>query len=129
MRTAIEDPTVEVYERKVLAVVNLKDRAVATSGNYRNYYVRDGVKYVHTINPSSGYPISQTILSASVFADNCMMADAFATAFMVLGVEKAKEVLERNKSLDAYLIYYGKDGEISTFITDKIAKHIENYED
>lgn len=125
-RTAIEDPTVEVYERKILAVAELKDRAVATSGNYRNYYVRDGVKYVHTINPATGYPISHTLLSASVFADNCMLADAYATAFMVLGVEKAKSVLEKNKSLDAYLIYSDDKGEIKTLITDGIAQNIEN---
>jgi thiamine biosynthesis lipoprotein len=124
-RTAIEDPTVEVYERKVLAVVELKDRAVATSGNYRNYYVQDGVKYVHTINPATGFPISHKLLSASVFADNCMLADAYATAFMVMGLEKAKSVLEKNKPLDAYLIFSGDNGEIETLITDGIAKNIE----
>lgn len=124
-RTAIEDPTVEVYERKILAVAELKDRAVATSGNYRNYYVRDGVKYVHTINPETGYPISHKLLSASVFADNCMLADAYATAFMVMGVEKAKSLLEKNKTLDAYLIYSGDNGEIKTVITDGIANKIE----
>jgi thiamine biosynthesis lipoprotein len=124
-RTAIEDPTVEVYERKVLAVVELKDRAVATSGNYRNYYVQDGVKYVHTINPATGFPISHKLLSASVFADNCMLADAYATAFMVMGLEKAKSVLEKNKTLDAYLIFSGDNGEIETLITDGIAKNIE----
>jgi len=124
-RTAIEDPTIEVYERKILAVVNLKDRAVATSGNYRNYYVRDGVKYVHTINPSTGYPISHTLLSASVFAENCMLADAYATAFMVLGVEKTKSILDKNPSLDAYLIYSSENGETSTYITEGIVNHIE----
>lgn len=124
-RTAIEDPSVEVYEQKILAVVNLKDRAVATSGNYRNYYVREGVKYVHTINPSTGYPISHTLLSASVFADNCMIADAYATAFMVLGVEKSKAVLSKNKSLDAYLIYNGENGELSTYITEGIVDKLE----
>ena len=124
-RTAIEDPTVEVYERKFLAVVELKDRAVATSGNYRNYYVKDGVKYVHTIDPSTGYPISHTLLGASVFADNCMLADAYATAFMVIGIEKAKSVLSKNKSLDAYLIYSGENGEIFTYVTEGISKNIE----
>ncbi len=124
-RTAIEDPTVEVYERKILAIAKLKDKAVATSGNYRNYYVRDGVKYVHTINPATGYPISHKLLSASVFADNCMIADAYATAFMVMGVEKAISLLAKNKTLDAYLIYSGDDGEIKTMITEGIANNIE----
>lgn len=124
-RTAIEDPTVKVYERKFLAVVNLQDRAVATSGNYRNYYVQNGKKYVHTINPATGYPISHTLLSASVFADNCMLADAYATAFMVLGVEKTKTVLKNNPTIDAYLIFADQKGEISTFITAGIAQNIE----
>lgn len=128
-RTAIEDPDVEVYKRKYLAVVNLKDRAVATSGNYRNYYVRDGIKYVHTINPSTGFPISHRLLSATVFADDCMRADAYATAFMVLGVEKSKIILGQLPSLDGYLIFSDENGNIATFITDGIAPYIEDVQD
>ena len=124
-RTAIEDPTVEVFERKILAVAELLDRAVATSGNYRNYYVRDGKKYVHTINPATGYPISHSLLSASVFAENCMIADAYATAFMVLGLDKSKKILQEDPSLDAYLIYSHQNGELATFVTKGIEKNIE----
>lgn len=124
-RTAIEDPGVEVYERKYLAIVEMENRAVATSGNYRNYYVRDGIRYVHTINPSTGYPIEHKLLSASVFADNCMFADAYATAFMVLGVEKSISILEENPSIDAFLVFSGEDGELETFVTDGIAAKIE----
>ena len=124
-RTAIEDPDVAAHERRILAVVNLSDRAVATSGNYRNYYVRDGVKYVHTINPTTGYPISHRLLSASVFAESCMLADAYATAFMVLGMDGATSILKNNPSLDAYLIFSNEDGGISTFVTEGIAKQIE----
>ena len=127
-RTAIEDPTVAVYERDYLAVVNLRDKAVATSGKYRNYYVKDGIKYAHTLDPKSGFPISHRLLSASVFAGNCMEADAYATAFMVLGLEKSKEILANNPELDAYLIYSKEDGEIGTFITDGIAPSIETVE-
>jgi thiamine biosynthesis lipoprotein len=125
--TAIEDPTVEVYEREILAVVELHDKAVATSGNYRNYYVRDGRTYAHTIDPSTGYPVFHELLSASVFAENCMIADAYATAFMVVGLEKAKEILKQDEALDAYLIYTGDDGEIKTFVTEGIASHIKKY--
>jgi len=127
-RTAIEDPTVQVYERKILAVAEIQDRAVATSGNYRNYYVRDGRKYAHTIDPATGYPVFHSILSASVFADNCMIADAYATSFMVMGVEKAKEVLEKDDTLDAFLIYSREDGSIATFVTDGIKDRIEDYD-
>jgi FAD:protein FMN transferase len=124
-RMAIEDPTVEIYDRKILAVANLVDRAVATSGNYRNYYVKDGKKYTHTINPSTGYPTSHLLLSASVFADNCMKADAYATAFMVLGTEKAKEILAKDSTLDAFLIYSGEHGELETYASPGIKSAIE----
>ena len=124
-RTAIEDPTVGQYERKVLEIVQMKNQAVATSGNYRNYYVKDGVKYVHTIDPSTGFPIVHTLLSASVFADNCMLADAYATAFMVLGVQKSIEVLNQNPDIDAYLVYSGDDGETKTYVTERIKDNFE----
>lgn len=124
-RTAIEDPTVGQYERKVLEIVQMKNQAVATSGNYRNYYVVDGVKYVHTIDPSTGYPVVHTLLSASVFADNCMLADAYATAFMVLGVQKSIEVLNQNPGIDAYLVYSGHDVETKTYVTERIKDNFE----
>ena len=127
-RTAIEDPTVEVYEQKILAVASLNDRAVATSGNYRNYYVKDGRKYAHTIDPISGYPIFHSLLSASVFAENCMIADAYATAFMVLGMEKSIEILTNDPSLDAFLIYQEEDGSLATYVTDGIAGNIETHD-
>jgi FAD:protein FMN transferase len=127
-RTAIEDPTVQVYERKILAVAELSNKAVATSGNYRNYYVHEGKKYAHTIDPVTGYPVFHSLLSASVFADNCMIADAYATAFMVMGFDKASAVLEKNESLDAFLIYRNDDGTIGTYVTAGIKDRIERYE-
>jgi len=125
--TAIEDPTVEIYEQKILAIAELYDKAVATSGNYRNYYVRDGRKYAHTIDPATGYPVFHSLLSASVFAENCMIADAYATAFMVLGMDGARQIIEDDPTLDAYLIYTDEDGEIKTFVTNGIANHIKKY--
>ena len=128
-RTAIEDPTVAIYERRTLAVANLIDKAVATSGNYRNYYVRDGKTYAHSIDPSTGYPTMHELLSSSVFAENCMKADAYATAFMVMGVEKSMEILENDATLDAFLIYRGDNGEILTYVTPGIAGQIEKIEE
>jgi thiamine biosynthesis lipoprotein len=126
--TAIEDPTVKVYDQKILAIAELFDKAVATSGNYRNYYVQDGRKYAHTINPATGYPVFHELLSASVFAENCMIADAYATAFMVLGLQGALKILEGDPTLDAYLIYTSEDGELKTFVTDGIADYIKKYD-
>ena len=68
-----------------------KKGGVATSGNYRNYYIKDGKKYAHTIDPRTGYPSEQSILSATIVADDCITADAYATAFMAMGLEKARE--------------------------------------
>lgn len=85
-------------------VIELSGRAVATSGNYRNYYIKDGKKIAHTINPKTGYPAQQDILSSTVIAPTCAEADAFATAFMVLGTIGAKQVLKSQPQLETYFI-------------------------
>lgn len=77
---------------------------VATSGNYRNFRTQGDTRYSHTIDPHSGYPIQQDILSSTVFAADCMTADAFATAFMVMGSEKAQQVLDKDTTIMAYFI-------------------------
>ncbi len=76
------------------AIVTLNNRSLATSGNYRKFYEKNGIKFVHTINPKTGYPVVSNLLSATVVADDCMTADAYATAFMVFGVERSIEFLE-----------------------------------
>ena len=86
------------------AVLQITDKAMATSGNYRNFYYEGGKKYAHTINPHTGKPAQSDILSATVIAQSCAVADAYATAFMVLGSEKAKEILKTHPELQAYLI-------------------------
>ena len=91
-------------------VLNVTDIAMATSGNYRNFYNKGGRKYAHTIDPKTGYPVQHSLLSATVLAKNCAVADAYATSFMVLGVERAKAVLERHPELMAYFIYARPDG-------------------
>ena len=92
-------------DNELQTVLSITDRAMATSGNYRNFYYQDGKKYAHTIDPRSGYPVQHSLLSATVIADDCATADAYATSFMVLGVDEAKEVLLRHPELMAYLIY------------------------
>lgn len=85
-------------------ILYMNEGGIATSGNYRNFYYKDGKKYAHTIDPHTGYPIQQDILSSTVIAKDCMTADAYATAFMVLGKEKALKVLENDSTLMAYFI-------------------------
>ena len=89
-------------------VLNVTDKAMATSGNYRNFYYKGGRKYAHTIDPKTGRPVQHNILSATVLCNQCAKADAYATAFMVMGLFKAREVLERNPDLMVYFIYDDK---------------------
>ncbi len=106
------------------AVLQLKDRSLATSGNYRKFYEKDGVKYVHSIDPKSGYPVLKNLLSVTVLANDCMTADAYATAFMVMGIEKSMAFLYEHKELDAYLIYSDEKGDYQVFITEGLRKDI-----
>jgi FAD:protein FMN transferase len=100
--------------------VEITDMAVATSGNYRQYYEVNGQRYSHTIDPFTGYPVTHNLLSVSVFASDAMTADAYATAFMVMGLEKAKLFLEENKDLQAYFIFSNDDGTYSSYATEDI---------
>ena len=86
-------------------VLELENKSLATSGNYRNFYVKDEQIYSHTIDPITGYPVTHTLLSATVVANSCMLADAYATAFMVMGVDSVKSFLETNSEIDAFLVY------------------------
>lgn len=110
------------YGEGLKAVVELNDKALATSGNYRKFYEVDGIRYSHTINPKTGYPVQHSILSVSVIADDCATADAWATAFMVSGFQNSIEILAKDKSLDAYFIYSGAEGNIKTYATTGMKK-------
>ena len=107
-------------------VINVTDKAMATSGNYRNFYYKGGRKYAHTIDPKTGYPVQHSILSATVITNDCATADAYATSFMVLGMEDAKKVLNRHPEMMAYFIYSDEHGQnqvwFSPSLKDKIAQ-------
>ena len=114
-RVGIDEPLIESRELK--AVVELPNMAMATSGNYRNFYIRDGIKYAHTIDPRTGYPVEHSLLSATVFALDCMTADAWATAFMVHGLDSAKILVESMPQLDVFFIFSDSTGSLSTYAT------------
>lgn len=111
------------------AIVGLKNKSLATSGNYRKFYEKDGVKYAHSIDPKTGYPVLSRLLSATVLTEDCMTADAFATAFMIMGLERSIMFLSKHPDLDAYLIYSDDEGNYKTYITpglkDSIIKEID----
>jgi thiamine biosynthesis lipoprotein len=106
----VDDVSGQLSER--MEVVELCDKSLATSGNYRNFYVKDGKKYAHTINPLTGYPAESNILSASVFSRDCMTADAFATVFMTKSLEEATAIGDRVPGLDYLFIYADEKGNL-----------------
>lgn len=108
-------------EGEMQTVLSITDHAMATSGNYRNFYYQGGRKYAHTIDPRTGYPVQHSLLSATVLAENCATADAYATSFMVLGVEGAKAVLSRHPELMAYLIYTDEKGQLTTWASPALS--------
>ena len=96
--------------QELQTILNITDMAMATSGNYRNFYYKNGKKYAHTIDPKTGYPVQHNILSATVLASDCATADAYATSFMVLGLDGAMKILEQHPELMAYFIYSDQKG-------------------
>lgn len=125
----IDKPTEEnELGRPLSAVMTLHNKSVATSGNYRKFYEKDGIKYSHTISAVTGYPVQHKILSATVVADDCMTADAFATAFMVMGHKEAIQFLEQNNFLQGYLIYSDENGGLKTYFTKGMEGMIEEKE-
>jgi len=102
------------------AVIELKDRSLATSGNYRKFYIENGIKYSHTIDPETGYPARNRLLSATILASDCATADGIATACMVMGKEKSIEFLDLHPEFDAYLIYSDDSGNFKTWMTENL---------
>ncbi len=106
-------------------IVSLSNKAMATSGNYRNFYVADnGKKYAHTISPKTGYPVQHTLLSATIIAENCMQADAYATACMVIGLDESINIVNKIPNMEGYFIYSGANGEYLKKYTDGFLKII-----
>lgn len=125
-RIGINKPTDDSLNtsQAIQDVVSVSNIAMATSGNYRNFYYKNGKKYAHTIDPKTGYPVQHNILSATVFADDCAIADAYATSFMVLGLDGAKKILEKHPELCAYLIYSDQKGSNQIWYSPSLQKKL-----
>ena len=126
-RIGVNKPTDDSLNtsQELQTVLNVTDIAMATSGNYRNFYYKNGKKYAHTIDPKTGYPVQHTLLSATVLAKDCATADAYATSFMVLGLEGAQKILQQHPELMAYLIYADKDGKNQTWYSPSLKSKIQ----
>jgi len=123
-KIGIDRPLFKEEKRELIAIVELMDAAMATSGNYRKYYEIDGKKYSHTIDPMNGYPVQHNLLSATVISEHCYRADALATAFMVMGRIAAEEFLAGTSDL-AYLIYAKEDGSYGDYISPGLQKKLK----
>ena len=110
--------------RDLQTVLHVSGVGIATSGNYRNYYYRDGKKYAHTIDPRTGYPVQHSILSATVIARDCMSADAYATAFMVMGLDEAVLFVEARPDLYAYFIHADGEGKTAVYQTQGMERYL-----
>lgn len=126
-RVGINKPIDDSLSRQkdLQTILEITNAGLATSGNYRNYYYKDGKKYAHTIDPRTGYPVQHSILSSTVIAKDCMTADALATAFMVMGLEEAEKFCKADPNINAYFIYSGKDGKFETYFTEGMKKYIK----
>ena len=126
-RVGVDKPSENIDENgRFQFILNLENKALATSGNYRKFYEKDGVKYAHTINPFTGFPTQNRLLSVTVIHDNCMLADAYATAFMVMGVRRSKQFVKSHPEIEIYLVYTNKNGKWNTFISADLQKRIIN---
>ncbi len=125
-RIGVTKPTEDSLNtgQEIQTVINITDVAMATSGNYRNFYYKGGKKYAHTIDPKTGYPVQHNILSATVIAKSCAVADAYATSFMVLGMEGAQQVLRKHPELMVYFIYNDKNGKYAVWYSPELRKKI-----
>lgn len=124
-RVGIEEPNEE--ERIIYEIVSLPNKAMATSGNYRNFHIlENGQKVVHIINPITGYPEASNLLSASIIAEDCMSADAYATACMVMGTERCYEFVVNHPGLETYLIYSDEEGNLQSLVSDGFQTLLED---
>lgn len=123
----IETPAeTKTDERHVGTVVRVENKAIATSGNYRKYYEKDGIRYSHTIDPKTGYPVEHSLLSVTVMAKNAALADAYATAFMVMGQEQAILFVDQYPGMEAHFIWSGSQGSIETYTTKGLLELIDD---
>ena len=111
---------------EVQTLLSLSNCGIATSGNYRNFYIKDGKKYAHSIDPKTGYPVQHSLLSATVITNSCAKSDALATSFMVMGLEKAQAFVQKHKDVHVYFIYADEKGNYKVWMSNGIKPMIDS---
>jgi FAD:protein FMN transferase len=128
-KVGVNRPLETANASDIISIIALQDRGMATSGNYRNYYVRDSVKISHTINPATGYPVTHNLLSATVLAKDCMTADAYATALMVMGTDKAIALDSALNEIEIFLVYSDSKGGFKTYASHSLKPYLSFIQD
>lgn len=123
-RVGISQPDEEGAANELFGIIALNGKGLATSGNYRNFYIVDGKKFSHTISPFTGYPVVHGLLSATVVADDCMTADAYATAMMVMGTEKSIALQREIDGLDIFLIYNDENSVLKSYVSEGLKPYL-----
>ena len=126
-RIGVDKPKEEIdINERFQFILDLENKALATSGNYRKFYEEEGVKYAHTINPFTGFPAQNSLLSVTVIHDKCVLADAFATAFMVMGLKSTKQFVKSYPEVEVYLVYTDAKGNWRTYVSPEMRARIRN---
>ncbi len=120
----IENSTEATREVQLIIGIKGRKKAVATSGNYRRFYIENGVKFTHTIDPYTGKPVRDSLLSVSILTDDCTTADGYATACMVVGLKRAIEIVENDPKLEAFFIYFDHKGRYKFYMTEGFKKYV-----
>ncbi len=125
-KIGIDKPTEDnvSVNRELQQTIQISGLSVATSGNYRQFYEKEGVKYTHTIDPISGFPVNRKILSSTIITQSCMTADAIATACMVMGMDAAKKLIEKEDNIDGILIFSDDKGNMKTWYSKNMKHYI-----
>lgn len=123
-KVGVSRPEEQGNADELYSIIALDNSAMATSGNYRNYYELDGLKVSHTIDPATGRPVRHGLLSATVVAQDCMTADALATALMVMGTEKAIQLQQKQGDFEIFLIYNDGEGNMKSFASEGIKPYL-----
>ena len=124
-RIGVDKPVSTSETRELMAIVSLQNKALATSGSYRKFYQKNGIRYSHTIDPATGYPVQHRLLSASVISKTCAEADAYATACMVMGDGKCKQFEKKFKSIELYLISNNHHGDWNIYMSESLKSALE----
>ena len=127
-RIGIDKPSEKIQKERYQAIIEVSNKAIASSGNYRHYKVdkKTGMKYAHTINPKTGVPLQTNLLGVTILTESCMEADALATAFMVMGLEKSQKFLSSKDDLEVYFVYRNNNGKFESFVTENFKKRVIN---